>query len=491
MLTRSNAPLARKLATCLLVATTACSEGAQPGASIVDPVVVASVAVSPPSGSIPVGGSLQLGAMVRDAGGKVLGGRSVAWSTGNASVATVSGSGLVTGASVGTVMITGTSEGKSNASQITVTAAAVSVASVDVNPPTRTINVGGTTQLSAVAKDASGNVLTGRPITWSTGNASVATVSASGLVTGVGAGTTTITGASEGKSDGSQVTVNAAAVPVASVQVSPPTGTINVGGTTQLTAVAKDGSGNVLAGRPITWTTGNGSVATVSSSGLVTGAGAGTTTITATSEGKSAGSQITVNSVAGPVASVTIDSPPGLLSIGQTLNLTAIVKDASGNVLNRPVTWQLSRTGVVLGSASGAQSTIQAIGLGAVLVTATSDGVSNFALIWVYGPLTCATVAGGEIWAADDQYLGRLTNQYDSQSIINQYGSYGSQYSATSIYNQYGQYGSAYGTHSAYNSYASSPPRLLIRGLYAAFITKNTIKSSRIDPDILKTCSFP
>src|SRR2546421_8122346 len=48
--------------------------------------------------------------------------------------------------------------------------------------------LGAATQLTATPKDAVGNVLTGRAVTWASSNAAIATVSATGLVTGVAAG---------------------------------------------------------------------------------------------------------------------------------------------------------------------------------------------------------------------------------------------------------------------------------------------------------------
>jgi uncharacterized protein YjdB len=166
-----------------------------------------------------------------------------------------------------------------------------SVASVSVSPSSATVQVGKTQQLTATLKDASGNPLTGRTITWSSSNMAVATVSSSGLVTGVKAGAATITATSEGKSGTASITVPA---PVASVSVSPSSATVQVGKTQQLTATLKDASGNTLTGRTITWSSSNTAVATVSSSGLVTGVKAGTATITATSEGKSGTASATV-----------------------------------------------------------------------------------------------------------------------------------------------------------------------------------------------------
>jgi murein DD-endopeptidase MepM/ murein hydrolase activator NlpD len=74
--------------------------------------------------------------------------------------------------------------------------------------------------------------------------------------------------------------------PVATVEVTPPSSDRLIGGTVQLTATTKDGSGNTLNGRSVTWSSSDQAVATVSTSGLVTAAAVGNATITAASEGK-------------------------------------------------------------------------------------------------------------------------------------------------------------------------------------------------------------
>ncbi|HKN68613.1 MAG TPA: Ig-like domain-containing protein, partial [Gemmatimonadaceae bacterium] len=81
------------------------------------------------------------------------------------------------------------------------------VASVAVDPATSTIAPGSTTQLTAVLKDAKGNVLTGRTVTWSSSNEAVAKVDGAGLVTTVGTGSATITATSEDKTGTATVTV--------------------------------------------------------------------------------------------------------------------------------------------------------------------------------------------------------------------------------------------------------------------------------------------
>lgn len=75
-------------------------------------------------------------------------------------------------------------------------------------------------------------------------------------------------------------------------------------------------------------------------------------------------------------------------------------------------------------------------------------------------------------------YLGKLvTNKYDSDSIWNEYGEYGSKYRTNSIWNEYGTYGSKYNTNSAFNPYASSPPIIVTNsGTKIGYLTANEYK---------------
>jgi len=173
------------------------------------PVPVASVEVSPDPASVAVGATVQLAAATRDAGGEPLTGRTVNWTTDDPQVATVSDAGLVTGVAVGAAAIAATSEGMSDTAHVTVTAVPEPVASVEVDPPAPTVTEGSTVQLAATPKDAGGQPLSGRTVTWSSGDPQVATVSATGLVTGVNPGLVVITATSEGQQGTSSVTVSA------------------------------------------------------------------------------------------------------------------------------------------------------------------------------------------------------------------------------------------------------------------------------------------
>jgi len=335
---------------------------------------VASVVVSPAAASVTLGQTVQLAATLKDSIGNPLNGRSITWSSSDGTVATVNGSGLVTGVVAGAATITATSEGKSGTAAITVTV--VPVASVTVSPASASLAVSKTVQLTATPKDANGNPLSGRVVTWVSSNSAIASVNG-GLVAGVAAGSATITATSEGRSGAAAVTVSS--VPVASVTVSPAAPSIMVGQTVQLTATPKDASGNVLTGRTVTWTSNNGGVATVNGTGLVAAVAAGTAIMTAACEGKSGTATVTAMSV--PVASVTVSPATASIQVGQTVQLTATPKDANGNPLTgRTITWATSNAAVATINASGLVTGVVA---GSATVIAASEGKSGTAAIVV------------------------------------------------------------------------------------------------------------
>jgi len=339
---------------------------------------VASVSVSPASASVLLTQTVQLTATTLDSTGAVLTGRTVTWSSNNGAVATVSGSGVVTGSAVGTATITATSEGKSGSATITVST--VPVATVTVAPPSAGLNTGQTVQLSATTRDSAGNVLAGRVVTWGSSAPSVATVTSGGLVTGVAAGTATMTATSEGKSGTSAITVTF--VPVSTVTVTPASANLAVGQTVQLTATPKDANGNTLTGRTITWATSNASVATVTTSGSVKGVTAGSATITATSEGQSGSSAISVRIV--PVATVAVSPASASVQVGGTVQLTAVTKDSAGNTLTgRTITWASSNSTVATVSTTGLVSGLL---IGSATITATSEAKSGSSAITVTAP---------------------------------------------------------------------------------------------------------
>lgn len=166
---------------------------------------------------------------------------------------------------------------------------AASVASVDVTPQTAEVGIGHTLKLNATPRDAAGNALSGRSVSWSSSNSSVASVDNGGTVIGVAAGNATITASSEGKSATAAIIVkaDAPAVAVATVSIAAAPDTIEAWDATAMHATTRDAKDSLLTGRTIRWSTSNPAVATIDSvTGLLTGIDRGTITVTATSEGK-------------------------------------------------------------------------------------------------------------------------------------------------------------------------------------------------------------
>ena len=189
------------------------------------------------------------------------------------------------------------------------------VDAVNVGPSDPSVEVGQTVQLSATPVDESGDPLS-RAVTWTSLNGGVATVSASGLVTGVMPGTASIRATSEGVNGAVSVTVTPR--PVATVEVSPDSSDLPVGEQLPLAATTKAANNAVLTGRTIAWSTSNESVASVSSAGVVTANATGVATITATSEGV-AGTAKVVVIAASPIS---IDSiRPALIVEGGTATI--------------------------------------------------------------------------------------------------------------------------------------------------------------------------
>jgi alpha-tubulin suppressor-like RCC1 family protein/uncharacterized protein YjdB len=176
---------------------TATSEGKSGSAAIVVAPAVASVTVSPPELALQVGESDQLTATPRDQDGHPLEGRPVAWTTDEPTVATVSPNGLVSAVGAGSATISATAEGKSGSALISVSA--VPVVTVTISPGELPLLAGVSQQLTATARDGAGNPLPGRAFTWTSSQPDAASVSSTGLVTGIAPGTVTITATSEGK----------------------------------------------------------------------------------------------------------------------------------------------------------------------------------------------------------------------------------------------------------------------------------------------------
>jgi uncharacterized protein YjdB len=338
------------------------------------------VAVAPLTGDIPLGSSRQLAANVLDGSGNAIAGRPVTWSSSNSAIATVSVSGLVSAVALGRATITAAVEGKQGTSTIDVVDP---VATVRITPPVpQTLRIGGKVQLSAQALNAAGQVLPGRTATWFSSNPNVATVSSTGEVSAVGVGAATITAEIEQRTAQTSVTVTL--IPVGSVTLTPSSVSMFRGEQRQLTLTSTDSTGATITnyqGRNVVFQSSNLPVANVTAQGVVIAVDSGTANITATvDQVTSAPVSVTVKLV--PVATVTvIPNPVNNLQVTQTVQFQAILRDANGNVLvGRPVSWAVSDTSKASITAAGF---LTALAPGSVTVTATAEGVSGTSAVTI------------------------------------------------------------------------------------------------------------
>jgi uncharacterized protein YjdB len=238
-------------------------------------------------------------------------------------------------------------------------------------------------------------------VTWSSSASHVASVSASGLVSAVTNGTATITAQSGAASATVSVTVQQVA---AAVVVSTSSATLSaIGDTVRLSAAVKDAGGADFPGAPVTWSSSDPGVATVSGTGLVTAVADGTTTLTATSGAATGTASVKVER-----AAITVTVTPGALAMvfpGETVRLAATATDSGGNDVDvSTLEWASTDIQVVSVSATGVAV---AVGDGAATITATTGGAVGSVPVTVSSQATGHAAnktripMGGNSWVID------------------------------------------------------------------------------------------
>ena len=361
------------------------------------------VQVSPASAVlVALGDTVRLAATVLDQNGQTMAGASVSWSSGDASVATVDGSGLLTSAGNGGAVITAVSGEAAGSAAVTV---AQRVAQVRVSPDSVTlVALGDMVRLDAEAVDANGHAVASAEFAWSSGDTLVAVVDGSGRVTSAGAGTVEITATSSGMSGRATVTV-VAPEPTTVVVIPHTVALTALGETAQLAAEVSDQIGRVMASVPLSWLSADTTVAAVDSAGLVTAAGVGEATITATSGDASGEAVVTVMQSAG---SVIVSPAADTVAQGESLQLVAEAFDKNGHrVEGAQFSWSSSAVSVAWVDYSGL---VAGIAEGTATITATAGAARGTAEITVANPDRAALVAlhnatDGPNWVDDTNWL--------------------------------------------------------------------------------------
>ena len=362
---------------------TVTSEGQRAAATVmVGAVRAASVTIGGGSNTpLIVGQTRQLSATAYDAHGAALSGRVITWTSSSDAIATVDANGLVTGATPGDATITATVDGVSASAPVTVAPLPVTsvVVSATGNGP---LEIGATRQLSAGAFNGT-TALTGRVVAWTSSDAGIVSVDATGLATAKAPGNATITATVEGVTG--SLSLTAKLPTITAVTVTPGTATLVVGATQQLAAAVMAGT-VAQTGRAIGWTSSSDAVATVDANGMVTARTVGSATITATVEGVSGTSAVTVK--VPPVTAVNVTPAAATILVGAVQQLTGVAMAGAVPQPARVIAWTSSNDAIATVDANGL---VTAKSVGSVTITGTVDAVSGSSAITVNPAITPVT----------------------------------------------------------------------------------------------------
>ena len=297
--------------------------------------------------------------------------KTVTWSTSNAEVATVA-EGKVTAVKEGEATITAKAGEKSATCKVTVKNGVVAVESVSLNKTTLSLTKGQSETLTATVKPDNA---TDKAVTWSSGDATTASVSQSGLVTALKSGKVTITAKAGEKSATCEVTIT---TPVESVSLDCNSVTLEEGKSTTLVATI---SPNDADEKTVEWSTSSESVATVVN-GVVTAVAEGEATITAKVGGLSATCAVKVTKSVIAVTSVTLNKSSLSLTKGQSETLVATVKP--DNATDKAVTWSSGDATTASVSQSGL---VTALKSGKVTITAKAGEKSATCEVTITTPV--------------------------------------------------------------------------------------------------------
>ena len=225
-----------------------------------------------------------------------------------------------------------------------------------------------TDRLVATVFDQNGNVMTGAPVAWQSSSFEVARVDQAGRVTAVDNGEAYIVAASGEVKDSARVAVRQRPH---SVRIPPPERRIldALEDTARVTATVLDPNGRPITGAEVSWSSADTSIATVDSTGLVTGVAVGTAFIRAALDDLADSVVAEVRQVPAGVR-IQPAGPHTFATLGDTLRLSAVVVDANGHAVpGLSVSWSTSNPAVAAIDDGGL---LTATGNGTAIITATA-----------------------------------------------------------------------------------------------------------------------
>ncbi|HSR42409.1 MAG TPA: Ig-like domain-containing protein [Longimicrobiales bacterium] len=349
------------------------------------PKPVAVVVVQPGELTLSKADTATLGVELFDADGRVLTGRHVTWSSSAPQFVTVNGNGRLTAvAAGGPVLITATSEGMTGPALVSVTddnptpvAEVLDPASVAAGSGPVNITVLGQGFVPESVVRFNGQA---RPTTYVAAGVLEVDLTAAD-VTAAGQGQIDVAnpGPGGGTSGALQLTIVAPAA--ASVVLDPLPGEVAAGDAVPLSARALDGQGQEIPGRPITWTSSDETVATVTPGGVLGAHRAGKTRIRATIDGLWAEIEVTVKPGTEPVAYVFLDPGAHVMLLGSEITFGTRIYTTGGTVVtDRPISWRVDNPAIAVVDPQGR---VRGVGKGVTHVRATVEGREGTARIEV------------------------------------------------------------------------------------------------------------
>jgi len=187
-----------------------------------------------------------------------------------------------------------------------------------------------------------------------------------------------------------------------------------------------------------------------------------------------------------PTASFTADSTSGVAPLEISFDASSS-SDPDGSIIS----YQWDFKDGATGSGQTINHTFSSTGSYNVRLTITdnegaTDSTTKTITVTETNFNNLDYLEGAIIIANDNEYLGKISkSQFDSDSINNQFGTYGSQFSAYSIFNNFGTYGSEFSSLSPFNKFTSTPPKIYKENIFIAYLTVNTFMFPRVDTNLL------
>ncbi len=347
------------------------------------PPVLTGIVITPASTSVPAGLTQQYTVTGTYSDGSTQDvTASSTYTSSNTTVATIDAAGLGKGLTQGTATITATHGGFSSTATLTVTAPILS--GISISPATTSVPAGLTQQYSVTGtySDGSTQDLTASS-TYTSSNASVATVDATGLGKGLVQGNVTITSTNGGFSATATLTVTAPVL--SSINVTPATANVPAGLTQQYTVTGtySDGSTQDLT-TTSTFNSSNTTIATIDAAGLGKGLTQGTATITATNGGFTSTATLTVTAPILSGITLTPSTTSVAAGLNQQFNVIGTYSDGSTADLTSSSVFSSSNTTIATVDATGLG---KGLAQGMATITATNGGFTSSAALTVTAPV--------------------------------------------------------------------------------------------------------